>query len=250
MRESHFRDSSDGSRRRDASTSRLRHWNVRDDRVEYSAFVMQSRKSQRKSKSEVLSLASTRFLFTLKLNLIRDLLLSRSRNPQLTKSQCDEGHPACRNCQKSKRECLGYDPIFKQQPGPAPIQPAPSSVPLQGSLQNTSSLYTQNMLPSGYGPPVTNMGYDPALTSGVSSPGSANPQFDYASAIDPALADAAPAHSNQYAPVVRPNFQEDLKREIQSTSPFSSGTGTSDPLHRGGPLLFESSIVTCLRCTV
>lgn len=27
--------------------------------------------------------------------------------------KCDEGHPTCKNCQKSKRECLGYDPIFK-----------------------------------------------------------------------------------------------------------------------------------------
>lgn len=38
--------------------------------------------------------------------------------------QCDEGQPTCRNCQKSKRECLGYDPIFKPQSGPSSIQPA------------------------------------------------------------------------------------------------------------------------------
>ncbi|RWA06805.1 hypothetical protein EKO27_g8311 [Xylaria grammica] len=29
--------------------------------------------------------------------------------------KCDELHPTCKNCQKSKRECLGYDPIFKNQ---------------------------------------------------------------------------------------------------------------------------------------
>lgn len=29
----------------------------------------------------------------------------------LTSKQCDEAQPACRNCAKSKRECLGYDPI-------------------------------------------------------------------------------------------------------------------------------------------
>ena len=28
-------------------------------------------------------------------------------------TQCDEAHPSCRNCSKSRRECLGYDPIFK-----------------------------------------------------------------------------------------------------------------------------------------
>ncbi|EEP80482.1 predicted protein [Uncinocarpus reesii 1704] len=35
-------------------------------------------------------------------------------------------HPVCRNCEKSKRECLGYDPVFRSQPGPSVIQPAPS----------------------------------------------------------------------------------------------------------------------------
>ncbi|OTB01676.1 hypothetical protein M426DRAFT_63580, partial [Hypoxylon sp. CI-4A] len=41
--------------------------------------------------------------------------------------KCDEQHPICRNCQKSKRECLGYDPIFKnqQQQPPTNIRPAP-----------------------------------------------------------------------------------------------------------------------------
>ncbi|KAK4560457.1 hypothetical protein LTR86_005653 [Recurvomyces mirabilis] len=41
--------------------------------------------------------------------------------------KCDEAQPSCRNCAKSKRECLGYDPIFKQQSGPANIQPAPTN---------------------------------------------------------------------------------------------------------------------------
>ncbi len=29
--------------------------------------------------------------------------------------KCDEEQPSCRNCSKSRRECLGYDPIFKSQ---------------------------------------------------------------------------------------------------------------------------------------
>ncbi|CAH0016226.1 unnamed protein product [Clonostachys rhizophaga] len=29
--------------------------------------------------------------------------------------KCDEGHPTCNNCKKSRRDCLGYDPIFRQQ---------------------------------------------------------------------------------------------------------------------------------------
>lgn len=47
--------------------------------------------------------------------------------------QCDETHPTCNNCKKSKRECLGYDPIFRQQGSGGPtnslIQPAPASRP-------------------------------------------------------------------------------------------------------------------------
>ncbi|PMD64100.1 uncharacterized protein K444DRAFT_492794, partial [Hyaloscypha bicolor E] len=110
--------------------------------------------------------------------------------------KCDELHPACRNCQKSKRECLGYDPIFKQQPGPAAIQPAPSSAPSSAGVTATSNPYGNQpqMLAGGYGAPA-NMAYDPALSAGVSSPGSASQQFDYTSAIDPALEAVAPPTS-------------------------------------------------------
>ncbi|KAK9255622.1 hypothetical protein V1507DRAFT_452213 [Lipomyces tetrasporus] len=31
--------------------------------------------------------------------------------------KCDERHPICFNCAKSKRVCLGYDPVFKAQRG-------------------------------------------------------------------------------------------------------------------------------------
>ncbi|KAF2667514.1 hypothetical protein BT63DRAFT_456809 [Microthyrium microscopicum] len=42
--------------------------------------------------------------------------------------KCDEQHPICRNCVKSKRECLGYDPIFKPQSGQQSNQQMQSSV--------------------------------------------------------------------------------------------------------------------------
>lgn len=36
----------------------------------------------------------------------------------------------CRNCVKSKRECLGYDPVFRAQPStPSAIQPSPNPPP-------------------------------------------------------------------------------------------------------------------------
>lgn len=160
-----------------------------------------------------------------------------------TFQQCDEQHPACRNCQKSKRECLGYDPIFKQQTGPAIIQPAPSSAPSAGGIAATSNPYgNQPQMLTGYGAPA-NMSYDPSLSAGVSSPGSANQHFDYASAIDPALEAVAPANAGSTFQTTTPGmpiFREDLKREVQSASPFSSGSSDHNPHLRGGASSFIS----------
>ncbi|KAG9232057.1 hypothetical protein BJ875DRAFT_97011 [Amylocarpus encephaloides] len=108
--------------------------------------------------------------------------------------KCDEAHPHCRNCQKSKRDCMGYDPIFKQQPqGPTSIQPAPSSASTQAGSPATANPYgnQQNM----YSMPTAPIGYD-ASSAGVSSPGSANQPYDYTNAIDPALEAAPPAAAN------------------------------------------------------
>lgn len=157
--------------------------------------------------------------------------------------QCDEQHPACRNCQKSKRDCLGYDPIFKQQPGPPNIQPAPSAAPSQAGSAATANPYgNQSQVLGGYGAPVS-MAYDPALSAGVSSPGSGSGQYDYASAIDPALEAVTPstAASNIFQPTTSgmPTFRDDLKRALQSASPFSV---TSDTPHlRGGASSFSPS---------
>ncbi|CAG8957545.1 hypothetical protein HYFRA_00010411 [Hymenoscyphus fraxineus] len=101
--------------------------------------------------------------------------------------KCDEQHPTCRNCQKSKRECQGYDPIFKQQQNnPAPLQPAPSSAPGQPGNSSSANPYGHQPQMSGYGMP-SNMAYEQSPSAGVSSPGSANQGYEYASAIDPAL---------------------------------------------------------------
>ncbi|KAH7039601.1 uncharacterized protein B0I36DRAFT_345 [Microdochium trichocladiopsis] len=58
--------------------------------------------------------------------------------------KCDETHPTCKNCQKSKRECLGYDPIFKQQQQhpPTNIQPAPNHPAGSSSSTATHNLST------------------------------------------------------------------------------------------------------------
>lgn len=112
-------------------------------------------------------------------------------------SQCDEAHPSCRNCAKSKRDCLGYDPIFKPQPGPPQIQPAPNSTSHQ-----TSSPGPPPPISAPYSAQVP-QGYAPAATAGYPPPpppsASAHSQHDNfnSSAIDPALAAADPAMHGQ-----------------------------------------------------
>lgn len=90
------------------------------------------------------------------------------------------------------------------------------------------------------------MGYEPALSAGVSSPGSTGQQFDYSSAIDPALEAVVPPTtkgSNQFqqSQTGMPNFREDLKRELQSASPYSSGASDSPHLRGGASFLISPS---------
>jgi hypothetical protein len=90
------------------------------------------------------------------------------------------------------------------------------------------------------------MGYEPALSAGVSSPGSTSQQFDYSSAIDPALEAVVPppassANQFQQSTSGMPNFREDLKRELQSASPYSSGASDSPHLRGGASSFFSPS---------
>lgn len=73
--------------------------------------------------------------------------VSRTPKTSLTRAlqQCDELKPGCRNCEKSKRECLGYDLTSKPLTGQTPIQPAPSDT--QPSVTPTLSSYPHNTLP-------------------------------------------------------------------------------------------------------
>lgn len=151
-----------------------------------------------------------------------DTVLKILANTLRRVQQCDEAHPTCRNCQKSKRECLGYDPIFKTQPGPAAIQPAPSSAPSMHATSTTSSPYPPP--PQGY-MPAASQGYAPPLSTGASSPGSSVEPYDYTAAIDPALEGAGPSQmtvpSNAYDGTQ--GFRPDLKGGLEDASPYSSG---------------------------
>jgi len=116
---------------------------------------------------------------------------------------------------------LGYDPIFKQQPGPAAIQPAPSSAPAQASAVATANPYGhQPQMLHSYGP--ASMPYDPALSAGAST--SAGQHFDYSSAIDPALEAAAP-------PPAAANFHNTIpaKRSINDLLAIGGAPSPADP---------------------
>ncbi|KAL6788162.1 hypothetical protein J3E68DRAFT_444839 [Trichoderma sp. SZMC 28012] len=135
--------------------------------------------------------------------------------------KCDETHPTCNNCRKSKRECLGYDPIFRQQPGTPtsssvqPVsnslsQPEPSGIP---SVQSGSAVGPPTprlvnsygsqspMLPSGYAtssnpgtPSIPPSTYNPSLSVSV------KPELGYgysASGIDPAVRTMSAMPANQ-----------------------------------------------------
>lgn len=121
--------------------------------------------------------------------------------------KCDEGHPTCRNCQKSKRECLGYDPIFKSQPQPQIIQPAPGTLPpphpIKQEAQSAPEPQHYSNVPQGY-MPAASAGYSPATVM--------QPPMEYGAAIDPALGPAAiappplrpPPPQEEYTTSLRP----------------------------------------------
>ncbi|GAB7348657.1 hypothetical protein MBLNU459_g7024t1 [Dothideomycetes sp. NU459] len=140
--------------------------------------------------------------------------------------KCDEGHPTCRNCQKSKRECLGYDPIFKSQGVPASIQPAPGSVPPPMKAE-PSQLPVQPPPPPQNHAPYSNVpaGYAPAASAGYSPapplPHTMDQPYDYANAIDPAL---AAANSAAAPPPPQPPMPEEYTTELNPDRRVSSFT--------------------------
>lgn len=116
--------------------------------------------------------------------------------------KCDEGHPTCNNCRKSKRDCLGYDPIFKPQPTPQSHPPAPVRIqPAPSSTSNNTALATPGLAspattttvapssPLPYQAPVVPSSYPQAVEASLpSSVPRSEAGYEYSStAIDPAL---------------------------------------------------------------
>ena len=86
----------------------------------------------------------------------------------------------CRNCVKSKRECLGYDPVFRPPPTPSAIQPAPNPSP--SLVVNPQEPPSYSPAPPGYMPAGT-----PSLAPSISNDSPPPAATDHASAVDPAL---------------------------------------------------------------
>jgi hypothetical protein len=136
---------------------------------------------------------------------------------------------------------LGYDPIFKAQPGPAAIQPAPSggSTPLPAMSPALIS-YT-------YGLSSVGQNYPQALST-ASSPASSCDTYDYPQ-IDPAL--DATSHPHISAPLSHPDshqtYRPGLKRPLDRTSPFSSASDTNTTTRTHYTPIPRSSTPTLMR---
>jgi len=114
---------------------------------------------------------------------------------------------------------MGYDPIFKAQPGPAAIQPAPSSTQIPSSTS----------VP--YGVPNAGMVYTPAMPMAGSSPASSCEPYDYP--VDPLLEASTPipTHSGAVSLLAETSavYRPDLKRTYDRASPLSCISDTPRP---------------------
>ncbi|KAF4549543.1 Fungal Zn(2)-Cys(6) binuclear cluster domain-containing protein 18 [Elsinoe fawcettii] len=130
--------------------------------------------------------------------------------------KCDEGHPACRNCVKSKRECLGYDPIFKSS-GLTPAGPR-EGVQIQAAPQVYASTHPQTQLPPpGYSTlPPAQPPHQPAEPAGepMAIPATAS-QPQHEAPLDPAL------HANPAADPAPPDAAQ-VNTAPAATEPYTS----------------------------
>lgn len=143
---------------------------------------------------------------------------------------------------------MGYDPIFRTQPGPAAIQPAPTAgqslTPGLTTPTSTTAPGPYPTLPQSYASPVTTGAYVPALSAGVSSPGSSVEQYEYAT-IDPALEATGPTRltvsANSYDGA-QP-FRQELKGGLEDPGSFSP-TASQAHNQKGGTIPVGASLVS------
>lgn len=147
----------------------------------------------------------------------------------LTLLQCDETHPTCNNCKKSKRECLGYDPIFRQQPGAQPashIQPAPisSQLAVPSSVPSTvpsSSALSSSSVAIGHSP-ANSYGSQPSMLPGSYS------TTPSPSALPPSSTTHTVTASNNYHSPVLANTT--LANHTEPGPDYSAAAAKSEPV--------------------
>ncbi|OQD72440.1 hypothetical protein PENDEC_c021G03727 [Penicillium decumbens] len=130
--------------------------------------------------------------------------------------KCDEGHPVCRNCVKSKRECLGYDPVFRPQAStPSAIQPAPNPPPslvVNPQGPPVQSIPSYPSAPPGY-MPASSQPFAPSLHS--ESPSTSTDQLEqhHGASVDPSFG----AHNNTQRPTDMQNSGDMRPRSSEPT---------------------------------
>ncbi|KAK5990518.1 hypothetical protein PT974_08787 [Cladobotryum mycophilum] len=154
-----------------------------------------------------------------------DPRLANHRGPK----KCDETHPTCNNCRKSKRECLGYDPIFRQQAGTQSgnnIQPAPGSLPSATPPAVAASVYQNPAVGQATtGPRLGNSyGTQPSMLPGVYAP---------TTAPSPTLNSIAPSTSASYNPPLPTTAAPALAPKAESNYDYS--VSNADPAIRQLP---------------
>ncbi|KAJ6089688.1 hypothetical protein N7467_004904 [Penicillium canescens] len=143
--------------------------------------------------------------------------------------KCDEAHPVCRNCVKSKRECLGYDPVFRTQAStPSAIQPAPNPPPsLVVNPQGPSTIPTTTSYPSappGY-MPASSQPFAPSLHS--ESPSASNDHHEHGATLDPSLDHTN--HTDMQNAVQRPQGEPSYKAKNLHVNDLFSLRGIAPP---------------------
>lgn len=150
--------------------------------------------------------------------------------------QCDETHPTCNNCKKSKRECLGYDPIFKQQQqqqqqGTTALQPSPSGEISPPASTTSSTAASSTTAPYTTHPtPVLTPSEPPNATRDSSSEGSTPVKAESSDIgktsayIDPALDGTANSATTDFS-AHQPGEALELRG---GGSPFSFTSSSAD----------------------
>ncbi|KAM0483018.1 hypothetical protein ACHAPX_002463 [Trichoderma viride] len=151
-----------------------------------------------------------------------DARLMNHRGPK----KCDETHPSCNNCRKSKRECLGYDPIFRQQAG------TPTGTSAQPVSSNLSQPSESSAVASAQ--PGSAVGQSPVQRL-VNTYGSQSPMLPnvYATSSNPSTPSITPSNYNPLStPTSAPalsmksdlgyNYSSNIDHTARSTASMST----------------------------